>query len=290
MEQLIWNPPNEGLMRYSSRATSRGRFWSGISATLFDTTGGVAEVPMFAKHYLSMHVGTPVLATCRCSGAVLRHYQVPGDIDVIPAGFAASREDRGPTTMLVVNVSPPLVSTAAEGMGIDPDRVSIEPRLQIRDPKVEHIGWALKAELESDEPFGHLYADSLGLALAAHLVRCSRRPAAPRTTNGLPKRRLLRVLEYVNENLAENLTLATLAEVANLSPSHFKMLFKQSVGLPVHQFVIRRRVDFAVDLLLRGKTRARDVALRAGFANQSHMARWMRRITGMTPGGLTHDA
>ena len=64
-----------------------------------------------------------------------------------------------------------------------------------------------------------------------------------------------------------------LAAIAGVSPSHFKTLFKQSVGMPVHQYVIRRRVEYAVEL-------------QAGFANQSHLARCMRATLGVTPGTL----
>jgi len=74
--------------------------------------------------------------------------------------------------------------------------------------------------------------------------------------------------------------------VAGVSPSHFKTLFKRSVGMPVHQYVIRTRVDYATELLQRGEGPLADIALQAGFANQSHLARCMRRIAGVTPGQL----
>jgi AraC family transcriptional regulator len=63
-------------------------------------------------------------------------------------------------------------------------------------------------------------------------------------------------------------------------------LFKQSVGVPVHQYVLRSRVAYAVDLLVKSKLPLSDVALQAGFANQSHMARCVRRATGLTPSTL----
>ena len=80
--------------------------------------------------------------------------------------------------------------------------------------------------------------------------------------------------------------LARLAGVAGVSPSHFKTLFKQSAGMPVHQYVIRRRVEYAAELLQCGDPPLADVALQAGFSSQSHMARCMRRILGVTPGVL----
>lgn len=279
-----------GDMQFALRKTSLDRLWTGFDAALCDTSGGLAETPKFPNHSVSMHVGAPIVATCRCDGAVHRRFQVPGDIDVIPAGFSGAWVDEGPTTVLIVNISPSLVRTAAEGMGIDPDRVSIQPQLQLKDPQVEHIGWALKAELETDEPFGRLYADSLGLALAAHLLRRYAPLAPRRLANGLSKRRLQRVVDYIGEHLTEGLPLAELANVANLSPSHFKVLFKKSVGVPVHQYVVRTRVECAIDLLVRDELAASDVALQTGFANQSHMARCMRRVAGITPSVLTREA
>jgi AraC family transcriptional regulator len=64
------------------------------------------------------------------------------------------------------------------------------------------------------------------------------------------------------------------------------VLFKRSMGVPVHEFVIRTRVDHAMDLLLGNDVPLSEIALQAGFANQSHMAHCMRRITGKTPSSL----
>jgi AraC family transcriptional regulator len=285
MEERAWTQRDDREMQFTVRYSSRDRFWTGFVATIYDASDGFDET-LFVNHSVSMHVGAPALITSRCDGAMLHRYQVPGDIKIVPAGFSRVWEAAGPTTKLSVNVSPALVRTAAEEMGVSPDRVSIQPQLHLRDPQIEHIGWALKAELEADEPLGRLYADSLGLALAAHLLR--RYTAAPphRVTGGLSKRRLQRVTDYIHDHLAHDLTLAELAEIAGASPSHFKLLFKQSVGLPVHQYVIRSRVEHAIGLLLAGRLPLSEVALQAGFANQSHMALCVRRATGLTPSTL----
>jgi AraC family transcriptional regulator len=285
MRNLSWTRLNEGQMQFSPRQTSRDRFWTGFQATIYDTSGGFSQVPCMKELTVGMLVGPPIRSTCRREGAVSRRLQIPGDIDLIPLGFSGAWEDEGPTSFLCIRLSPSLVQTAAEGMDVNPDRVSMRPQLQFRDPQIEHIGWAIKAELEAGDPSGRLYADSLGLALAARLLR-HHAPVELRFANGLPKRRLQRVVDYIHDHLSHDLRLAELAEVASLSPSHFKSLFKQSVGVPVHQFVIRSRVEYAIDLLLNGKLRLSHVALQAGFANQSHMARCMRRVTGLTPSSL----
>ena len=282
MEERNWVRRNDTKMQFSVRKTSQDRFWTGFCATIYDASGGFSE-DCFTNHSVSMHVGAPLLVNSRCDGLELHRLQVPGDIKIVPAGFCRVWETEGPTIKLTIDVSPSLLQTAAEEMGVNSDLVSIAPQLYVRDPRIEHIGWALKAELEADEPFGRLYADSLGLALAAHLLR-RYAPVVPRRAfSNLPKRRLQRAADYIHDNLAQDLTLTQLAAIANMSPSHFKVLFKQFVGMPVHQYVIRSRVEYAMGLLSHESLPLSDVAVRSGFADQSHMARCMRRITGVTP-------
>jgi AraC family transcriptional regulator len=276
-------------IRFSVLESSRGRFWHGFNATVYSATPGFDET-LCANHSVSMHVGAPVIVTSRCDGEILHRLQVPGDIKIVPAGFSRIWEIESPARKVTINVSRALIQTAADAMGIDGERVSIAPQLHLRDPQIEHILWALKNELETDEPMGRVYAESLGLALASHLIRKYARVAPCRADGGLSKRRLKRVLEYVDEHMSEDLSLVGLADVVNVSPSHFNVLFKQAVGLPVHQYVIRRRVERAIHLLLNDRLQLSEVALRAGFASQSHMAACMQRIAGVTPGSLRRSA
>jgi AraC family transcriptional regulator len=276
-------------MQFSLRASSAGRSWTGIDAEIFDTSGGLVEAPRAVRHNLSMHVGVPVRASCRCDGPIHHRLQTPGDIDVVPLGYAAAWEDAGPTTMMNIHLSPSFVRSTAGAMGLNPDGISIAPQLQLRDQKLQHIGFALKAELEDGEPYDRLYAEGLGAALAVHLLRHYRRDAGKSPRLGLTRRQLHDVVDYINEHLAMQLSLGELAAVAGVSISHFSSLFKQSSGSPVHQYVIRRRVDFALNLLLHGSARLSEVAVQAGFADQSHMARCMRRVIGMTPTAVRRE-
>jgi AraC family transcriptional regulator len=207
----------------------------------------------------------------------------PGSIDIVPLGYASSWEEDGPTTVFSAHIEPSLLQSTAETMGINADTVTVAPSMQTRDQKIEHIAWALKAEIESSTPYDRLYADSLGTALAAHLLRRNM-PAQPIPPKyGLGKRQLRRVVDYISAHLASDLSLLEMAEVAGASPSHFRFLFKCSTGVPLHQYVIRCRVQSAMQLLSRRSLTLNDVAAQCGFADQSHMARCMRRVIGMTP-------
>src|SRR5262249_37319359 len=153
------------------------------------------------------------------------------------------------------------------------------------DPAIESIGWALKAEMDSGFPSGRLYIDGLAMSLAARLVRCYSSAALPeRSTNGhIAGARLRRVLAYIEDNLAQDLSLSQLAAVAELSVYNFKASFREATVLPVHQYVIRRRVERAKKLLADGHLTISQVALDAGFSHQSHLARHLRRIAGFSP-------
>jgi len=170
---------------------------------------------------------------------------------------------------------------AAVELDLDPDRIMLAPRLQLRDPAIAHIGWALKASLEAGRPGGRLFLDGLGLGLAAHLL--GRYPSAGLARQQLTKRQLRRVVEYVEAHLDQDLSLAVLAAEAGLSASHFRVLFKRSVGLSAHHYVARRRALKAQELLLSGEMAIAEVALETGFAHQSHLARVLRQVLGVTP-------
>lgn len=284
-QERAWARHEDREMVFRVRTSSVGRNWNGFEAYLYEASAGFSEQE-FTRHNVSMQIGRPLLVTSSCDGQILRRLQVPGDVKIVPPGISRVWETESATVKLSMYVSPALMFSTAETMGVDPSRVRIAPRLHVRDPRIEHIGWAVKAELETPEPLGRLYGDSLGIALAAHLLRAYA-PAGPRSDARLSSRRVARVFDYVRANLAADLSLSELAKTAGLSPSHFKTLFRQTAGMPVHQYVIRQRVEYAAELLQRDDSSLADVALRAGFANQSHMARWMKRLLGATPKQLS---
>lgn len=287
MEDRRWvRAAGTSEMEFYERASSKRRSWAGFECALYDTSGGLVEVPPALSYHVSMHVGAPVFASCRCDGPIHKRLQTAGDIDIVPFGCAAAWEDDGPTSMLSMRLSPALVRSVADSMHLNPDRLYIEPQMQIKDPRLQHLGWAVKAELEAIDPVGRLYAECLGTAIAAHMLRHYAPRAELPSGRGLSKRQLNRILEHIQEHLSSDLSLAELAEVIGVSASHLKAQFKGSTGTPVHQYIVQRRVEYAVELLSGGKRRLSEVALQAGFADQSHMARCMRRVIGMTPSSV----
>ena len=245
------------------------------------TSPGAFHHPASVDHQVSVHAGPPVRISCRPTG--LRCVRSRGEINVLPAGIAEEWFEDDASDMVDLRVPASLVRLAAEEMGLDPDRAGVAPRCHVRDDQIEHIAWALAAEHRAGSPNGLIYGESLGLALAVHLLARYPAPTAPR---GLSRGQLARVTEYIEAHLGEDVSLHCLARVSGVSASHLRALFKRSIGVPVHEYVIQRRVERARALLLRGDLPASQIAIDAGFSHQSHMARCMRRVLGVTPSGL----
>jgi AraC-like DNA-binding protein len=121
-------------------------------------------------------------------------------------------------------------------------------------------------------------------------VMAPRRPTR-RRDGRLPRTKLRAVVEYIEEHLDASPTLEQMAAVARLSVYHFARQFKQATGTPPHQYVIARRVERAKELLQTDGARSlAEVAVCAGFSDQSVFGRHFKRVVGVTPGQFRRSA
>ena len=214
--------------------------------------------------------------------------ETTGDLEIVPARTpSAWRTDQGGAT-LIVCVPDALLQIVAKQLNRDPGCIDIADRFQMRDPIIEHIGWALKADLDAGRVGGRPLRESLGAALAVQLLQRHYRGSLPmrKARGGLSQDVLERVISHIEDNLGGKLSLAEIAAVAGMSVSHLKALFRNATGLPVYEYVLRRRVERAQLLLRDQRLPVGQVALAAGFSHQSHLARHMQRILGSTPAAV----
>jgi AraC family transcriptional regulator len=104
-------------------------------------------------------------------------------------------------------------------------------------------------------------------------------------SNQLDRARLSRVLGYIEEHLAVDLTVTDLANVACLSIFHFTRAFAGAMGVPPQRYVRRRRLENAKAMIATGRASLHEIALDCQFSSQSSFTRAFRRATGMTPAG-----
>jgi AraC family transcriptional regulator len=160
----------------------------------------------------------------------------------------------------------------------------LTPRFAIAEPTLASIVRLMEADVVAGCPAGKIYGESLALALAAYLAAhyaSESIDASPR--NGLAEPVLTRVLEHIGANLGRDLTITELAALAHMSPHHFSLRFKRSMGTTPHQWIVRARVREAGRLLRARRMPVAEVALALGFASQTHFTDVFRRATGVTP-------
>jgi AraC-like DNA-binding protein len=161
----------------------------------------------------------------------------------------------------------------------------VDPRV-VRDAAVERLLHALVTLDGVEEGLVTLYVEALCLAILTQLLsmRCNRDlPATSRRMAPLPKWRLKRVVDYVNAHLASRITLADLAGAAGRTRMHFAAQFRVATGTRPHDFILRRRIERAQELLCDPSLALVDIALCVGFQNQAHFTTVFKRFTGATP-------
>src|SRR5258706_6120793 len=164
------------------------------------------------------------------------------------------------------------------------DEVSGEVELRstrkLADARVVALAAAVNAERLAGFPSGRLFLDCVEQALAVALVdgHAVRHRSVPMFRGGLAPARLRRVVKLVHARIEEEVTLGELAESAGLSTAHFSLMFRKSTGESPHQFVLRRRIERAKELLRVAEARVLDVAVACGFQSQQHFSPVVRPI------------
>jgi AraC family transcriptional regulator len=164
---------------------------------------------------------------------------------------------------------------------------SIRRSCGVQDAVINQIGLSMLSEMMSPTAAGRMLVETSSLLLAARLAHSHLETEVIRppiqSRHGLDDGRLRRVLAYIEDRLAEDVTVADLASIACLSIFHFTRAFAASMGMPPHRYVSRRRLESAKDVIATGRASLAEIALDSRFSSQSSFTRAFRRATGMTP-------
>jgi AraC family transcriptional regulator len=154
------------------------------------------------------------------------------------------------------------------------------------DPKIAWWMDEIETHCANGEPHGTLYTETVGLALLTYLE--SSLAGGPISehdrADSLPQQSMRRMQDYIDEHIAACLSIRDLASACGYSPTHFSRVFRQAFGMPVHQFVLLRRVDAARRMLSDDKASLADIAAECGFSSQAHFSAAFKRHEGITPG------
>jgi AraC family transcriptional regulator len=219
----------------------------------------------------------------RLDGKFKHYAHGNGRVDVIPAFLSHSTNWDREVEFSVIAICPTLLMRATQEL--TPRAIELIPQCSIDDPVIQQLALALKLEIQTGCLSGRLYGELLGTALAARLAQryAVSKPTLELKANGLPQSQLQRVIDYIQANLSQDLAILDLAILTSMSESHFSRSFKQSVGITPYQYLMQQRVERAKQLLEKRSIAISTIALDCGFANQTHLTKVFRQMTGMTP-------
>jgi AraC family transcriptional regulator len=160
----------------------------------------------------------------------------------------------------------------------------LRPAGPVEDRFVHRIAIALQEEVRAGYPQGPAYAEALGAALLAHLLRRYPAFSGRRASDRLPACDFKAIFEYIEAHIDSPVSLHQLSGIAGKNVFTFLRAFRAATGLPPHQYVLRRRIERAKQLLVVHELSIAEVAVRCGFYCQSHFTNAFHRLTQATPG------
>jgi AraC family transcriptional regulator len=268
-------PAPEALVDTVVLASSRGHGWDGLIAECGHSHRYETENLAFEGYLIAVNFDDQPLRTeVKHPHGHAEVAGPPGSCWIFPAGMPFSHRNLAHAKWGAVEISADRVQRIL-GYPID-----LRPAAGEIDEPLAAVTRALAREAFEGSPSGPLFTDGLAIALASRLARrAGLRMARPAAAS------LKRVLEKIEDTLAEPMTIDELAAVAGLSTAHFAREFKRHTNETPHAFVVRRRLERARQLLVAGGPIA-EIATACGFSDQAHLSRLFKRRFGVTPGAF----
>jgi AraC family transcriptional regulator len=264
--------------------SSGKKLWSGIAIDQVQLPPGETPEYMLEEFVIAINVGQGLQIERILERNPQIGFMFSGAVALCPIDMPqAIRWDRDADILSLYLETDLLKRNAIEVL--DTDQFQLIPHLLTQDALIYQIGMGLKASLLSDGLNSRLYAESAATFLAVHLLQTysTGKVLIREYEGGLPPQKLKFAIAYIQDNLAQEISLNTIAEYLGMSHYYFCRLFKQSMGISFHQYVIQQRVERAKQLLRQGKMKISDIAIVCGFSHQSHLNRHFKRLTGVTP-------
>ena len=264
--------------------------WGGIALENYMVPAVFIPRHQHPEHFLHVVLSGSAKYEVTTRGQSFRFTSRPGTIFLLPRGTVDEVNWAGPTIRTAVAIYPQLLTNALDETAHETD-IQLTEHWNLIDRHISALLLEMTADLDDGSPAGTIYGESLANALAVYLLKryAVRRVAPLVFKGGLPGYRLKRVLDYIADNLDENISLSQLAAIAGMSPHYFSALFKRSTGRAPHQYVLLQRIERAKQQLRDPKQSIIDAGLDAGFQNPSHFARVFRNVVGITPSSFRAD-
>ncbi len=260
-------------------AAGSARGESGVSISRMRFQGG-AHFSATAQQHLVWFV-SPATLECRIGSSSLRHVTVPGSIAVVPAELDSGADAKGSIETLLVTIDPAkLALAAAEDQAFEARPME---RLSGNDEELFELARTMAAESAGGYPNGALFWNETSARFIDGLLLRHSSSPPPRTRGALHRDVMKRMRDYVADHLDQPISVDILAQMAGRSRFHFSRIFARSVGVSPYRYIVHLRLKRAMEHLRDREMSLAEIAACTGFADQSHLSRWVRRVYGVSP-------
>jgi AraC family transcriptional regulator len=273
------------ILPYAPQSSSVELNWKHLNVSYYELPALECPEHTLSKHVISLNLGAPAQLERLIDNQVQGDRFTDGEVFWInPAGLYRTIRVINPAHILHLYLEPEFVSCFAQDH-INPDRVEILPDFHPHDPLIRQLGFTLKTALNSGTAIDALYADAAATMLAAHLLRHYSTVAKKLQpeARGFGQAKLQVAIEYIHAHLDEDLSIDILAKLVQISSYYFVRLFKQSMGLTPHAYIVRQRLEQAQQLLKSTNLPIAEIACRTGFCHQSRFSTVFRQYLHTSP-------
>ena len=207
----------------------------------------------------------------------------PGTVHVTGPSIPVRCLFRGPYDVLHLHVPNNLIAECARDMTGRTMPVLGLDSVPRRDMTIDALSRALLDADRVGGALGPLYADCIGIAIIAKLLASANRMPERPKVSALARWRLKRAIDYFEAQIGQRVSLAAVASSAGLTRMHFAAQFRAATGLSPHEYLLRRRIERAQEMLAETGMSLVDIALSVGFQTQSHFTSVFKRYAGQPP-------
>lgn len=274
-----------GLPTVIAAGSAPGESGVSISWTRFDGGGYVAATSRL--HHIWFDLTPCTHSDFRIADQTLSYTPLPGSLGICPAGADYAAEGQGSTEAITVAIDPGQLALAAA------EASAFEAELMVRAPGNDRgllaLARALADECAGGYANGPLFWNDVASAFIEGLLERHTSKFKGPLRGRMDEQVLRRLKDYIIAHMDERIDAGALAAIAGRSQFHFTRVFARSVGMTPHRYVVHLRLQRALELIREDRHGLARVAAATGFADQSHLSRWVRRVHGVSPTDLMAD-
>jgi AraC family transcriptional regulator len=272
--KLIFTTLPNGPVRQS------GDLWEGLNVSEYLLQPASIQHQISRGHHIAINIGQPVPVRWKESAKWNAGTYRTGSFGIVPDNDFNDISWNKELHSITININSTFLESLFERTDIE-----FRQRRGVEDPFITQIGCSLLSELKHENFAGRIYGDILALTLSLHFVKRYALAGNKEIslTGRLSAAQLKATLEYCDAHLDQNPSLSELSQVANLSSFHFAHAFRQTTGLPPHRYILKRKIERAIQLIIQGKNSLTQIAYLLGHTDQAHFSKSFKLATGLSP-------